>query len=119
MKILDRVYIFRVEYYNPHPPNLGNLTFYAAGHTIEEVIRELCIHQNINPSLVRERQVIAKLDCMTTVLLDKLIGLGMDDYTKRNKILKQNYDEYIENNPQKPSNVSKVINNSSIFTVLD
>jgi hypothetical protein len=119
MNILDRVYIYRIEYYNPHPPDLGNLTFYGCGHTEEELIRDLCISQNINPSLIREKCVISKLDCMTSTLLDKLITQNIDEYLKRKGLQKKKYDEFISQNQTKPSNVSKVVDNYKIYSVLD
>ena len=119
MIILPNVNIYRVEYENPWPPNVGAMTFYAAGHSIEEVIQELCISQNINPSLVRERAVISKLHCITSALLDKLITQNLEMYNKRKALQKKKYDEFIEKNPTKPSNVSKVNNDINIFSVLD
>ena len=103
MVILPNVNIYRVEYENPWPPNVGARTFYAAGHTIEEVIQELCISQNINPSLVRERAVISKLHCLTSTLLDKLITQNLEMYNKRKALQKKKYDEFIEKNPDETS----------------
>ena len=119
MVILSNVNIYRVEYENPWPPNVGPRTFYAAGHTIEEVIQEFCISQNINPSLVRERAVISKLHCLTSTLLDKLITQNLELYNKRKALQKKKYNEFMDKNQTKPSNVSKVNDDINIFTVLD
>ncbi len=119
MVILPNVNIYRVEYENPWPPNVGPRTFYAAGHTIEEVIQELCISQNINPSLVRERAVISKLHCLTSTLLDKLITQNLDKYNKRKALQKKKHEDYIEKNKEKPVNSSKVNDDINIFSVLD
>ena len=118
MKILERVNIYRVEYYCPTPPHCGYLVFHCAGESIEQVIQELCMSQKINPSLVRERAVISKLDCITSALLDKLITQNLDYYLQRSESVKFKYEEYIKRNPTKPSNVSKVADNTTIFSVL-
>ena len=119
MVILPNVVIYRVEYENPWPPNVGAKTFYAAGHTIEEVIQELCISQNINPSLVRSKAVISKLHCLTSTLLDILISQNLEMYNKRKALQKKKYDEYLEKHPDKPVNSSQVVDNHKIFSVLD
>ncbi|MGO8762326.1 MAG: hypothetical protein ACLQUS_10090 [Desulfobaccales bacterium] len=119
MVILPNVNIYRVEYENPWPPNVGPRTFYAAGHSIEEVIQELCISQNINPSLVRERAVISKLHCLTSTLLDKLITQNLEMYNKRKELQKIKYDEFMDKNPTKPVNSSKVNDDINIFSVLN
>jgi hypothetical protein len=119
MIILERVQIYRIEYYHPHPPNMGMLTFHCAAHSIEEAIEELCVSQNVNRSVVNERAIISKLNCITTALLDELISKHLTDYQKRAELKRKQMAEYLEKHPQKPSNVSKVADNYSIFSVLD
>jgi hypothetical protein len=118
VKILERVNIYRVEYHCPHPPGIGDYTFHCAAHSIEEVISELCIVQNINPSLVRERAVISKLDCISSTLLDKLITQNLESYLKRSESHRKKYEEYMKQYPTKPSNLSRVTDNNTIFSVL-
>ena len=87
---------------------------------MQEAIQELCQSQNINPRLVvNERAVIAKCDCITTALLDELITKHLKEYQQRAESKRKQMAEYLEKHPQKPSNVSKVADNSSIFSVLD
>jgi hypothetical protein len=119
MIILERVQIYRIEYYNPHPPNMGMLTFHTAAHCIEEAIQELCVSQNVNPSVVNERAVISKLNCITTALIDELITKHLKEYQQRAELQRQQMAKYLEKHPQKPSNVSKVADNYPIFSVLD
>jgi hypothetical protein len=107
-----------VEYYCPHPPDCGHFTFHCAAHSIEEVISELCVAQKINPALVRDRAVISKLDCMTSALLDKLITQNLELYLKRSESHRKKYEEYMKQYPNKPTNVSKVVDDQTIFSVL-
>jgi hypothetical protein len=93
--------------------------FHCVAHTEQEAIQELCQSQNINPRLVGERAVIAKCDCITTALLDELITKHLKEYQQRGESKRKQMAEYLEKHPQKPSNVSKVADNSSIFSVLD
>jgi hypothetical protein len=88
-------------------------------HTEQEAIQELCQSQNINPNLVNERAVIAKCECIITALLDELITKHYQDYQQRAESKRKKIEQYLKDNPQKPSNVSKVADNYSIFSVLD
>lgn len=115
MKILDRVNIYRVEFFQPYPPNIGDFQFYCIGNTIEEVIHELCITKGIKPGFVRERSVISPCHCISTTLLDKLINQYLEEYIHRNEINKKKYDEYIEKQKVKPMNSTKQIIDYSVL----
>jgi hypothetical protein len=119
MKLLDRVIIVRISYFNPYPPDIGDYTFHCVAHTIEEAIQDLCVTKNIKPDFVKERAVIAKCEAITTALLDKLIQQNLDFYARRKEQAKVKYDKFIENNPEKPVNSSRVTDNHPIFSVLD
>ena len=119
MKLLDRVIIVRISYFNPYPPDIGDYTFHCVANTVEEAIHDLCVTKNIKPNFVKERAVIVKCDAITTPLLDKLIQQNQAFYNKRKEQAKAKYDKFIENNPDKPVNSSRVVDNHNIFSVLD
>lgn len=119
MKILGNgVYIFRITYFNPYPPDIGDFTFHILGNTIEECIQDLCVSKRIKPDFVKEKCVICKLESISDVYLDKTITQNLETYLNRSETGRKKYQEFMKKNPTKPMNTSIQNDNNMVFSVL-
>ena len=119
MKILgSNIFIFRITYFNPYPPDIGDFTFHILGNTIEECILDLCRHKNIKPDFVKEKCIICKLETISSQFLDNLISQNLNEFIKRSETGKKRYEEFLKQNPTKPFNTSLQTDNNMIFSVL-
>ena len=118
MKLLNNgVYVFRITYFNPYPPDIGDFTFHILGNTIESCIQDLCVSKRIKPDFVKERCTICKLETISDAFLDRLIGENLSSFLQRSEAGRKLTEDFYNKNKTKPMNTS-VANDSMIFSPL-